>query len=105
MNFIIEKNKETFYDTFVLHARPRNLEEQSMILSSKMQKFKQVQKGECTSGYATFGKKEGFILKIWESQFVNNFKKKSVRFFTKKKKELKKLNFEEILNSKKILDN
>ena len=47
----------------------------------------------------------GFNLKIWESQFVNNFKKKSVRFFTKKKKELKKLNFEEILNSKKILDN
>ena len=46
-----------------------------------------------------------FNLKIWESQFVNNFKKKSVRFFTKKKKELKKLNFEEILNSKKILDN
>ena len=59
MKFIIEKNKETFYDTFVLHARPRNLEEQSMILSSKMQKLKQVQKGECTSGYATFGKKEG----------------------------------------------
>ena len=47
----------------------------------------------------------GSDLKIWESQFVNNFKKKSVRFFTKKKKELKKLNFEEILNSKKILDN
>ena len=59
MKFIIEKNKETFYDTFVLHARPRNLEEQSMILSSKMQKLKQVQKGECKSGYATFGKKEG----------------------------------------------
>ena len=59
MKFIIEKNKETFYDTFVLHARPRNLEEQSMILSSKMQKLKQVQKGECKSGYATYGKKEG----------------------------------------------
>lgn len=59
MKFIIEKNKETFYDTFVLHARPRNLEEQSMILSSKMQKLKQVQKGECKSGYATFEKKEG----------------------------------------------
>ena len=59
MKFIIEKNKETFYDTFVLHARPENLEEQNMILSNKMQKLKQVQKGECKSGYATFGKKEG----------------------------------------------
>lgn len=59
MKFIIEKNKETFYDTFVLHARPENLEEQNIILSNKMQKLKQVQKGECKSGYATFGKKEG----------------------------------------------
>lgn len=51
MKFIIEKNKETFYDTFVLHARPRNLEEQSMILSSKMQKLKQVQKEKCKVFY------------------------------------------------------
>ena len=57
------------------------------------------------NGYYKAIKIGGFNLKIWESQFVNNFKKKSVRFFTKKKKELKKLNFEEILNSKKILDN